>query len=94
MRSIFRLVLGQAIMTFPVLIDYHLGYLDRLGHYVRRVILLPELAAHSLSALGAPVLHLGEYLALPLEHLGLHELAGDSLKVKGIISERGRLHLS
>ena len=94
MRSIFRLVLSQAITTFPVLIDYHLGYLDRLGHYVRRVILLPELAAHSLSALGAPVLHLGEYLALPLEHLGFHELARDSLKVKGVISERGRLHLA
>ena len=61
---------------------------------MRRVILLPELAPHRLSAFGASVLHLGEYLALPLEHLGFHELAGDSLKVKGVISERGRLHLA
>ena len=94
MRIIFRLVLSQAITTFPVLIYYHLGYLDRLGHYMRRVILLSELAPHRLSAFGASVLHLGEYLALPLEHLGFHELAGDSLKVKGVISERGRLHLA
>ena len=61
---------------------------------MRRFVLLSELAPHSLSALGPPVLHLGEYLALPLEHFGLHELPRDCLKVKGVISERGRLHLA
>ena len=55
---------------------------------MRRFVLLSELAPHSLSAFGPPVLHLGEYLALPLEHLGLHELSRDRLKVKGVISER------
>ena len=51
-----------------------------------RVMLPLEPAPHSLGALGPSTLYLREYLVLPLEDFGLHELPRDRLILKGIIA--------